>query len=46
MIDEKIIYEGVTFDDILLIPARSSVLPRETDLTTYLTRDIKLNIPS
>ncbi|HPN38286.1 MAG TPA: IMP dehydrogenase [Melioribacteraceae bacterium] len=45
MIDEKIIYEGVTFDDILLIPARSSVLPRETDLTTYLTRDIKLNIP-
>ncbi len=45
MIDEKIVFEGVTFDDILLIPARSSVLPRETDLTTYLTRDIKLNIP-
>ncbi len=45
MIDEKIAYEGVTFDDILLIPARSSVLPRETDLTTYLTRNIKLNIP-
>jgi IMP dehydrogenase len=45
MIDEKILFEGVTFDDILLIPARSSVLPRETDLTTYLTRDIKLNIP-
>jgi IMP dehydrogenase len=45
MIDEKIVFEGITFDDILLIPARSSVLPRETDLTTYLTRDIKLNIP-
>lgn len=45
MINEKIVFEGITFDDILLIPARSSVLPRETDLTTYLTRDIKLNIP-
>lgn len=45
MIDDKIIYEGVTFDDILLIPARSSVLPRETQLSTYLTREIKLNIP-
>ncbi len=45
MIDDKIIYEGVTFDDILLIPARSSVLPRETQLSTHLTRDIKLNIP-
>ncbi|MFH0733762.1 MAG: IMP dehydrogenase [bacterium] len=45
MTDEKIAYEGVTFDDILLIPARSSVLPRETELTTYLTRNIKLNIP-
>lgn len=45
MIDEKIIYEGVTFDDILLIPARSSVLPRETQLSTHLTREIKLNIP-
>lgn len=45
MSEEKILFEGITFDDILLIPARSSVLPRETDLTTYLTREIKLNIP-
>ena len=41
----KIAFEGLTFDDILLIPAKSEVLPRETNLTSYLTRDIKLNIP-
>ncbi len=41
----KIIYEGLTFDDILLLPAESSVLPRETDLRTKLTTDIELNIP-
>lgn len=45
MKNSKIEFEGLTFDDILLIPARSSVLPRETDITTYLTREIKLNIP-
>lgn len=39
------IKEGLTFDDILLIPQESSVLPSETDLTTYLTKNIKLNIP-
>lgn len=42
MIDIK---EGITFDDILLIPQESSVLPYETDLTTNLTKNIKLNIP-
>lgn len=41
----KIIYEGLTFDDVLLIPAASKVLPRDVDVTTRLTRDIKLNIP-
>ncbi|MEW5843690.1 MAG: IMP dehydrogenase, partial [Bacteroidota bacterium] len=41
----KIEFEGLTFDDILLVPARSTVLPRQTDITSYLTRDIKLNIP-
>jgi IMP dehydrogenase len=41
----KIEYEALTFDDILLIPARSMVLPRDVDLSSYLTRDIKLNIP-
>lgn len=37
--------EGLTFDDVLLVPARSEVLPRDVDVTTYLTRKIKLNIP-
>lgn len=41
----KIIYEGITFDDILLVPAKSNVLPKETDITAFLTREIKLNIP-
>lgn len=42
MIDIK---DGLTFDDILLMPQESSVLPYETSLTTYLTKNIKLNIP-
>lgn len=37
--------EGLTFDDVLLIPAKSNILPKETDITTNLTRNIKLNIP-
>ncbi len=41
----KIAFEGLTFDDILLLPARSDVLPRETELNSFLTREIKLNIP-
>lgn len=41
----KIVYEGVTFDDILLVPAKSSVLPRDVDISSYLTPAIKLNIP-
>jgi IMP dehydrogenase len=36
---------GLTFDDVLLVPAESAVLPSETDLSTQLTRDIRLNIP-
>jgi IMP dehydrogenase len=39
------IREGLTFDDVLLIPAHSTVLPKETDLTTFLTPNIRLNIP-
>jgi IMP dehydrogenase len=39
------IREGLTFDDVLLVPAHSTVLPKETDITTYLTPRIKLNIP-
>lgn len=41
----KIAYDGITFDDILLLPAKSSVLPRETDLRAKLTRKVILNIP-
>lgn len=43
--ENKILYEGITFDDILLLPAKSSVLPRNTDISAYLTKEIKLNIP-
>jgi len=42
---EKFLKEGLTFDDVLLIPAKSEVLPKDTDVSTYLTRKIKLNIP-
>jgi len=41
----RIIEEALTFDDVLLIPAHSTVLPREVDLVTQLTTDIQLNIP-
>jgi len=42
---EKFLKEGLTFDDILLIPAKSDVLPADVDLSTHLTKKIKLNIP-
>ena len=42
---ERIALEGLTFDDVLLIPAYSDVLPREIDLRTRFTRDIRLNLP-
>ncbi|GMQ65354.1 IMP dehydrogenase [Vallitalea maricola] len=41
----KIVSEGITFDDVLLIPAHSKVLPNQVDVSTNLTRKIKLNIP-
>lgn len=44
MLPEKLT-ESLTFDDVLLIPAESAVLPREVDISTYLTRSIKLNMP-
>lgn len=43
--NEKIIQEGYTFDDLLLIPAKSSVVPSEVSLKTKLTKEIALNIP-
>lgn len=44
-ITERIIGEGLTFDDVLLVPAYSEVLPREVDLGCQFTRNIRLNIP-
>ena len=41
----KIVTEGLTYDDVLLIPAHSQVLPRDVDTSTQLTRGIRLNIP-
>lgn len=40
-----IIGEGITFDDVLLVPSYSEVIPNQVDLTTYLTKTVKLNIP-
>jgi IMP dehydrogenase len=41
----RIIEEALTFDDVLLVPAHSTVLPNDADLSTRVTRDIQLNIP-
>ncbi len=45
MFANKFTSEGLTFDDVLLIPAKSEILPREVTVNTYITRNIKLNIP-
>lgn len=45
MFPERFAKVGLTFDDVLLVPAASEVLPRDVDTSTYLTREIKLNIP-
>ncbi len=42
---QKVVREGLTFDDVLLVPARSEVLPKDVDLSIQLTPVIKLNIP-
>jgi IMP dehydrogenase len=42
---EKIVGEGLTYDDVLLIPAYSEVLPREVDIRSFFTREISLNAP-
>lgn len=44
MLDDKLPV-GLTFDDVLLLPAKSDVLPRDVDISTKLTRNITLNIP-
>jgi IMP dehydrogenase len=43
--DSKILYDAITFDDVLLLPARSDFIPAQTDVSTQLTRNIRLNIP-
>ena len=43
--DNKFQFEALTFDDVLLIPSYSEVLPSDTDITTPLTKNIRLNIP-
>ena len=44
-ITDKIVFEGLTFDDVLLVPAYSEVLPREVSLSTMFSRNIRLNVP-
>ena len=44
-LDDKVVMEGITFDDVLLIPSYSKVLPRQVDISTMFTRDIVLNTP-
>ena len=41
----RILHDAITFDDVLLIPARSNFIPADADTHTRLTRDIELNIP-
>ncbi|MCK5328538.1 MAG: IMP dehydrogenase, partial [Candidatus Latescibacteria bacterium] len=42
---DKILQKGLTFGDVLLVPAKSEVVPRDINVSTRLTRNIRLNIP-
>ncbi|MBV6653077.1 MAG: IMP dehydrogenase, partial [Mameliella sp.] len=44
-VNSKFVKEGLTFDDVLLVPAYSQVLPREVNVSTQLTKDLRLNAP-
>jgi IMP dehydrogenase len=44
-INDKILFEGLTFDDVLLLPAYSEVLPRDVDISSHFSRNIRLNTP-
>jgi len=44
-INDKVLFEGLTFDDVLLLPAYSEVLPRDVDISTLFSRNIRLNTP-
>ncbi|MCK5170560.1 MAG: IMP dehydrogenase, partial [Bacteroidales bacterium] len=45
LLQDKVVLEGLTFDDVLLVPQFSEVLPRDVDVSTYFSKNIKLNIP-
>ena len=45
LLEDKILYEGLTFDDVLPVPSYSEVLPREVELSTMFTRNIRINTP-
>jgi IMP dehydrogenase len=45
MFENKFMQEGLTFDDVLLVPAKSDVLPKDVEVSTNLTKNIKLNLP-
>src|SRR5215831_11891666 len=42
---DRIAYQGITFDDVLLEPGYSDVIPRDTDVRTQLTRNVRINVP-
>ena len=44
-LDDKILFEGLTFDDVLLVPSYSEILPREVDLGSMFSRNIRINTP-
>ena len=44
-IADKVVTDGLTFDDVLLIPAYSEILPRNIDLSTKFSKNITLNVP-
>ena len=43
--EDKLLFEGLTFDDVLLLPAYSEVMPRDVDLRSKFTRNITINTP-
>lgn len=45
MADEKNMINGLTFDDVLLVPQKSEIMPKDADVGTHITKDIKLNVP-
>ena len=45
MLKDKILFDGLTFDDVLLIPQKSEILPADINLRTKLTKSLTLNIP-